>query len=234
MGADVSVELAVPIGTFQIDECVKPVKVDFSERDYVGQIYHQNAPGLSLGYAGVNCEAQAIGISDDVQHVTWMGPIGLLTNVVVRGEREFPIDPACTDGACAAPLSGDRRLQAELKRESGNAMFRANDFMQAAMEYTAALELDPTIDTLYANRSQCWLKLGNHEKAFDDALKCTEFDPSNAKGWFRKGMSLHAMERYAEAIPDLLEAEKLEPKSKQISEAIRMAQLMARRQAMGA
>merc|ERR1712083_650032 len=161
-----------------------------------------------------------------------MGPAGLLTKVVQRGENEFPIDPTCTNSESPeshAAILEDSRSQVELKRQSGNAMFRANDFLQAAMEYTAALELDPTNDALYANRSQCWLKLGNHEKAFDDALKCTEVDPSNAKGWFRKGMSLHAMERHPEAIPALLEAEKLEPNNKQIAEAIKMAQLKARK-----
>merc|ERR1712187_465045 len=103
-----------------------------------------------------------------------------------------------------------------------------------SMEYSMALELDPTIDTVWANRSQCWLKLGNHEKALEDAIKCTEVDPSNAKGWFRKGMSLHAMKRYPEAIPALLEAEKIEPNNKQMPEAIKMAQMMARKQAAGA
>ena len=45
---------------------------------------------------------------------------------------------------------------------------------------------------------------------------------------------MHAMKRYPEAIPALVEAEKLEPNNKQIPEAIKMAQLMARKQAAGA
>merc|ERR1711953_1494454 len=99
------------------------------------------------------------------------------------------------------------------------------------MEYTAALELDDNVGAIWANRLQCWLKLGNNEKALDDAQKCTEVDPSNAKGWFRKGMSLHAMKRYPEAIPALLEAEKIEPSNKQVQDAIKMSQLMTRKQA---
>merc|ERR1712054_713838 len=133
----------------------------------------------------------------------------------------------------AAPLAEEIKLKAEAKRQSGNEMFRANDFMQAAMEYTAALELNPSVAALYAYRSQCWLKLGNHEKALEDAMKCIEIEPTNAKGWFRKGVSYHAMSKYTDAIPALLEAEKLEPNNKQVSDAIRMAQLMARKQASG-
>jgi hypothetical protein len=251
--ADTTFELAVPMGTIQVDECVKPVLVNFAERDHVGCLYHQNSPGLSVSFGGVGAKLDVVGKSGEVQYYTRLagpgGSQGLITDFVRRGEGEFPMDLpgdkvgariAGYPGACeqpepeAAPAAEERKRQAELKRQSGNDMFRANDFLQAAMEYTSALELDPTICALYANRSQCWLKVGNHEKALEDAIKCTEVDPSNAKGWFRKGMSLHAMERYPEAIPALLEAEKLDTKNKQIPEAIKMAQLMARKQASGA
>merc|ERR1711871_439603 len=110
-------------------------------------------------------------------------------------------------------------------------MFRASDFMQAAMAYTEALNLDDSCAPIWANRAACWMKLGDHTKSLADATKCTEVDPSYAKGWFRKGMSFHAMKNYREAIPALLEAEKLEPTNKQIVEAIKMSQLMARKDA---
>jgi hypothetical protein len=251
---DVSIELSVPIGTFQVDECTSPVLIVFAERDHIGCVYHQNSPGLSVGIGNaetvlghwhsnsiVKGEHELVGKSDAVQHFSKIAHGGLLTNVVRRGEGEFPLDlPGDQPSGGyrsdqpepeAAPAAEERRLKAEMKRQAGNEMFRANDFMQAAMEYTSALELDPSISALYANRSQCWLKLGNHEKSLEDAVRCTEVEPSNAKGWFRKGMSLHAMKRFPEAIPALLEAEKIEPSNKQVGEAIKMAQLMARQQA---
>ena len=89
--------------------------------------------------------------------------------------------------------------------------------------------LAPESGASWANRSQCWLKMGDLEKALADAEKCTQVEPTNPKGWFRKGISLHAMQRYADAIPALLEAEKLEPSNKQVLDAIKMAQLMARK-----
>jgi tetratricopeptide (TPR) repeat protein len=238
---DVEFELSVPVGTMQVDECPKAVIAMFAERDHVGRIYHQNSPGLSVGWAGR--EAEAIGKASEVQLCTRPNLEGskesLLTAPVRRGEGDFPIDlpgddrgaPRDEPDAEAAPAAEERRRQADVKREKGNEMFRANDFLQAAMEYTSALELDPTMGALYANRAQCWLKLGNHEKALEDAEKCTEVDPGNAKGWFRKGMCYQAMKRYPEAIPPLLEAEKIEPTNKQVVEAIKMAQLMARRSA---
>lgn len=255
--SDCSFELAVPVGCIQVDECLKPVLIHYAERDHVGQVYHQNSPGLSVGFGA---ELTVAGTTGEVQHYTRLGGSGdqkpFITDFVRRGESDFPVDLAgdrATADALlqaagggyiagaqpepedeAAPESEVRQAKAELKRKAGNDMFRASDFFQAAMEYTQALELDPTVGPLYANRSCCWLKLGNHDKALEDAIKCTEVDPSNSKGWFRRGMALHAMKRYAEAIPHLLEAEKLEPKNKQIPEAIKMAQMFARKEAAGA
>lgn len=236
--------LTEPLGTVQADECIGQVRIQYAEYDHIGNIYHQNCPGLAVGWGGGDVEFFVVGAKGDFQLSTKRlagSTSELATAPVRRGEGEFPVDlggpvqlassevqqpePEC------APEVEERRKLAQQKREKGNEMFRANDFMQASMEYSMALELDPTIDTVWANRSQCWLKLGNHEKALDDAVRCTEVNPTNSKGWFRKGMSLHSMKRYNEAIPVLLEAEKLEPTNKQIVDAIKMAQLMSRNQA---
>lgn len=246
--SDVDLHLSQPLGTLQVDECVESVRVFFSERDHVGCIYHQNSPGLSLCWGDASSEAHAVGAKGAVQLCTRMASgcakDPLVTAPVRRGEGEFPLDlpggaPEATNPACltAGPPELDaeeRRKLAEQRRQGGNDMFRANDFMQATVHYTEALQLDPTLGAVWANRAQCWLKLGNPEKALEDAVQCTQVDPTNPKGWFRKGMSLHAMKRYPEAIPALLEAEKLEPNNKQVVDAIKMAQLMARKAAAGA
>jgi len=238
--SDLELELQQPLGTIQVDECTESVTLRFAERDHVGCIYHQNSPGLAISWTN---ELHQIGDARAVQHCTKLGlevegAPPLVTAPVRRGEGEYPVDftveavgLADQPEPEAAPASEERRQQAEQFRIKGNDMFRANDFMQAALQYSQALELDPSVATIWANRAQCWLKVGDHEKALADATRCTEVDASNAKGWFRKGMSLHAMKRFPEAVPALLEAEKLDPANKQIQDAIRMAQLMARKHA---
>eukprot|EP00928_Gymnodinium_smaydae_P066558 TRINITY_DN49549_c0_g1_i1.p1 TRINITY_DN49549_c0_g1~~TRINITY_DN49549_c0_g1_i1.p1 ORF type:complete len:389 (+),score=91.09 TRINITY_DN49549_c0_g1_i1:70-1236(+) len=240
--AELSLELDHPCGTLQVDECQRQVRVQFQERDHVGSIYHQNSPGLAVSCGGADSEFRAVGLEGQAQFCTKPSPPGapepLYTTAVRRGEGEFPVEVPYAEAVTGragesesqdGPSAEQRKEEAERKRLEGNDMFRANDFMQAAALYSSAIKLDPTMSSVWANRSQCWLKLGDHEKALDDAIRCTEVDPKNPKGWFRKGMSLHAMKRYPEAIPALLEAEKLEPSNKQIAEAIKMAQLMARR-----
>jgi hypothetical protein len=244
---NVELELWHPIGTIQADECTgPPVRVTFADRDHVGQVYHQNAPSLELSWAGA--ESVNIGVEGEVQFITALAPAGrdekFMTAPVLRGEKEFPVQLGKPDisGQAMPPEilpteapelpEEDRKALSEEKRQQGNEMFRANDFMQAAMQYTEALQLDPAASAIWANRSVCWLKLGDHVKALDDATNCTEVDPANAKGWFRRGMALHAQERFPEAIPALVEAEKLEPSNGQVQDAIKMAQLMARKQVM--
>ncbi|CAE7310245.1 HOP1, partial [Symbiodinium sp. CCMP2456] len=227
-----------PLGTLQVDECEEPVAVKYAERDHVGKAYHQNSPGFSMSWGLCGpASSTVVGQAGSFQLLTCLVDTDLRTEPVRRGEGEFPLDARRASPASdqpepeAAPASEQRRQEAEKHRLAGNDMFRASDFSQAAALYSLALQLAPDMGAVWANRAQCWLKMGDHEKAFADAEKCTEVEPMNPKGWFRKGISLHAMQRYAEAIPALLEAEKLEPSNKQILDAIKMAQLMARKSA---
>ena len=50
-------------------------------------------------------------------------------------------------------------------------------------------------------------------------------DPTYVKGVFRMGLALHAMGRYEEAIGSLARAQELEPKNKQIKQALQFAEV---------
>eukprot|EP00438_Fugacium_kawagutii_P002391 Skav201020 [mRNA] locus=scaffold991:538342:547904:+ [translate_table: standard] len=194
--------------------------------------YEQPGFAVAWGLAGP-ASPQTIGREGDYQLMSCIADGSLHTEPVRRGEGEFPLDlgPARKQEQPepeALPAAEERQKEAERQRIKGNEMFRASDFAQAAALYSVALEMAPEMGSVWANRAQCWLKLGDHEKALADAKKCTEVEPTNPKGWFRQGMSLHAMKRYGEAIPLLLEAEKLEPSNQQIQDAIKMAQMKAR------
>eukprot|EP00913_Durusdinium_trenchii_P031663 g29651.t1 len=191
----VEVILDQPLGTLQVDECVEPLTVRFAEKDHVGKAYHQNSPGFSIawGLAG-DATPQTVGREGAFQLMTCVTGGQLHTEPVRRGEGEFPLDlgrstrPEQPEPE-AAPASEAKQREAEKQRLAGNEMFRASDFAQAAALYTLALETAPEMGSVWANRAQCWLKLGDHEKALADAKKCSEVEPSNPKGWFRQGMS---------------------------------------------
>ncbi|WVZ91132.1 hypothetical protein U9M48_037341 [Paspalum notatum var. saurae] len=50
--------------------------------------------------------------------------------------------------------------------------------------------MDPLDATLFANRSLCWQRLKEGERALSDAQRCKELRPSWAKAWYREGMAL--------------------------------------------
>ena len=122
--------------------------------------------------------------------------------------------------------------ECEAIKVRGNEAFAAGEYAQAVLFYSLALDkADELPDKesgtkLYArhivlaNRSAAFLKLGEHEKALADATRAQELDPTYVKGVFRKGLALHAMGRYLDAIQALAGAHKLEPLNKQVKEAL--------------
>ena len=62
-------------------------------------------------------------------------------------------------------------------------------------------------------------------RALEDAAAAAGFDDTYAKAHFRRGLALHALGRYREALPELGKARDLEPKNAQVADAIRFAEM---------
>jgi tetratricopeptide (TPR) repeat protein len=138
----------------------------------------------------------------------------------------------------------------ESQKAKGNEAFTSGEYAQAILLYTMALDeaaqlpdasnvseklkssvSSEPLDQLFprhvvlSNRSACFLKLGHHEKALKDGSDAEILNPAYVKGVFRKGLALHAMGRYPEAIEALAKAQKVEPKNKQIKQALQFAEV---------
>ena len=135
----------------------------------------------------------------------------------------------------------------EAQKAKGNEAFVAGEYAQAILLYTLALDraselpdAQPKTSSsssesntkplfprhiVLSNRSACFLKLGHHDKALEDGNEAERLDPTYVKGTFRKGLALHAMGRYRDAIESLASALKLEPKNKQIKQALQFAEV---------
>ena len=137
--------------------------------------------------------------------------------------------------------------ECETHKSEGNEEFINGNYAQAVLFYSMAIDKSSILKDdneskafksrhiCFANRSACFLKLGHHEKALADAESCVEICPTYIKGLFRKGLALHAMGRYNEALPVLAESLKIEPKNKQIKQAIQFCEVkleMERRKRM--
>jgi len=139
----------------------------------------------------------------------------------------------------------------EDQKAKGNEAFTSGEYAQAILFYTMALDRAAELPdatsveeklshrcpspckaeqlfprhVVLSNRSACFLKLGHHEKALKDGTDAAILDPTYVKGIFRKGLALHAMGRYEEAIQSLATAQALEPKNKQIKQALQFAEV---------
>uniref|UniRef100_A0ABD2WMS9 Tetratricopeptide repeat protein 28 n=1 Tax=Trichogramma kaykai TaxID=54128 RepID=A0ABD2WMS9_9HYME len=81
-----------------------------------------------------------------------------------------------------------------------NAACQAGDYGLAASLYTEALGLDPASHVLYSNRSAARLKMGMFALALQDAVRATELSPTWPKAYYRQGVALQCLGRYADAL----------------------------------
>mmetsp|Transcript_16516 Transcript_16516/g.36006 ORF Transcript_16516/g.36006 Transcript_16516/m.36006 type:complete len:585 (-) Transcript_16516:177-1931(-) len=127
--------------------------------------------------------------------------------------------------------------ECEQNKARGNEAFGTGEYAQAVLLYTLALDKADELpdektkkqlfarDVTLSNRAACFLKLGQHEKAVDDAKLAQKYNDQNVKAFFRHGLALHAMKQYKDAISILAQANKLEPKNKSIKEALQFAEM---------
>ncbi|KAG1465825.1 hypothetical protein G6F46_003427 [Rhizopus delemar] len=115
--------------------------------------------------------------------------------------------------------------KAEIEKVKGNEYFVKQDFRNAQLHYTKAIEINPTVSVYYVNRSLTHIKLNNFIEAERDCTKGIELDPKNTKAYWRRSTALQNLGRLNEAKEDLVAALKLEPKNAAITEDLRKVTL---------
>jgi len=97
--------------------------------------------------------------------------------------------------------------EASLKSEHGHdygqgaayANVNAGDYQKALSVYSSVLEREPLSHTTRMSRSMCYLRLGDHEEALQDALICCALKPEWPMPYVCKGAALEAMDSPIEA-----------------------------------
>lgn len=124
-------------------------------------------------------------------------------------------------------VKGARQQQLSFAEESklqGNAFFVSLDYSKAIECYTRCLNnIDGAKDShliqnptemkklVLSNRSQAYLKLKAHAKAYDDANRAILMDPAHVKSIGRRGTAAYYLGRIKEAKIDFIKALQLDP-----------------------
>jgi len=240
----VLLEIAEPLHTIQCD-LSSNVKLKWNDKKVFDaakpegpRIYHAGCSNLSI-YDGRTEEAVVgetkLSSDDEAQFLTHVLNEKLLTEkIVVAGDSSRLMGATQRDldaeQATQAKLDAAKARKTDLERTKGNDAFKKREYAQAVAHYTMALAdltQESTKDraVLLANRAAAFLKLGQPEKALDDATNAVDLDTTYSKAHFRKGLALHALQRYQEALPCLGTAHNIEPKNAQITDAIRFAEM---------
>ena len=168
------------------------------------------------------------------QFVTQLVDGKLVTERIVKGTSKRLVGTTVREleqeGATSATIDEEQAFDAEREKLAGNQAFSKRESGQAAVHYTVTLDRPAFAGghsraVVLANRSACFLKLGDHQRALEDAVASVGEDTSYAKAHFRRGLALHALNRFREALPELGKARDLEPKNKEIKDAIRFAEM---------
>ncbi|CAG5136687.1 unnamed protein product [Candidula unifasciata] len=92
----------------------------------------------------------------------------------------------------------------------GNEMAQVGQYKSAIQLFTEAISLDPTDFRFFGNRSYCYDRIEQYEKALRDAEKAITLDKDWPKGYFRKGRALAGLKMYADSEKAFLQVLKLD------------------------
>ncbi|XP_067241907.1 tetratricopeptide repeat protein 31 isoform X1 [Chanodichthys erythropterus] len=108
----------------------------------------------------------------------------------------------------------------------GNQCAASGNLEMAVKYFTDAIKYNPKEYKLFGNRSYCYEKMLEYEKALTDADIALSMDPKWIKGLYRKGKALVGLKRYYEARLTYGEVLKLDSTCKDAAEEMMRVQLM--------
>ncbi|XBI48963.1 hypothetical protein VPH35_112603 [Triticum aestivum] len=115
-----------------------------------------------------------------------------------------------------------RKKWSELKQQ-GDDEFKKQDYLNASLFYSQALNVDHYDARLLANRSVCWLCLGNGDKALEDASQCKVRHPKWAGAYRQHGAALMFLKEYEKACEAFSRGLDLDPESDELEKLFRKA-----------
>ncbi|XP_022097959.1 serine/threonine-protein phosphatase 5-like [Acanthaster planci] len=94
------------------------------------------------------------------------------------------------------------KARAEDLKNKANEFFKAQDFQNAIIYYSQAIEANPLVAAYYGNRSFAYLKTECFGLALEDASEALAIDRSYIKGYYRRATANMALGKFKKALKD--------------------------------
>eukprot|EP01133_Synstelium_polycarpum_P006625 gene6625-7700_t len=91
------------------------------------------------------------------------------------------------------------KQEADAAKVAGAKFFAEENFLEAALHYSVAIDLGGPTHALYSNQSISWYRCGKYQDALDAGRDCVKLKPDWPRGYHRIGVALEALGRYQEA-----------------------------------
>ncbi|XP_028426529.1 RNA polymerase II-associated protein 3 [Perca flavescens] len=118
-----------------------------------------------------------------------------------------------------------RRQEAALQKDRGNAYFKEGKYEAAVECYSRGMEADSMNVLLPANRAMAFIKLEKYKEAEEDCAKAISLDSTYSKAFHRRATARVALGKLEEAKLDFQEVLKLEPGNKQALNELQKLQI---------
>ncbi|PNT62278.1 hypothetical protein BRADI_4g00790v3 [Brachypodium distachyon] len=105
-----------------------------------------------------------------------------------------------------------KKKTSDLKQQ-GDEAFDRQDYTNASLFYTEALRVDPSDCQMLVKRSRCWLRLGDGQKALEDATICKRSWRGSAEAHHCRAEALVLLKEYEKACEELSSGLELDPEN---------------------
>ncbi|PIN25382.1 Molecular co-chaperone STI1 [Handroanthus impetiginosus] len=117
---------------------------------------------------------------------------------------------------------------ADEAKARGNTAFSAGKFNDAVRHYTNAINLAPTNQILYSNRSAAYASLNKFSEALSDAQKTVELKPDWSKAYSRLGAAYIGLHNYNDAVSSYKKGLEIDPNNEVLKSGLADAEAAAR------
>jgi tetratricopeptide (TPR) repeat protein len=110
-------------------------------------------------------------------------------------------------------MNDSKDSRANLLTEQGDTCYATGDFSSAVLNYTEAIQLNPTQASLYKRRADARLAMGESRSVvIADYTQAISQDPNYAEAYYRRGSERAAIGQLPDSLVDYMRAVLLDPK----------------------